>query len=322
MGRSLVTGKLIDPFGGENDLLLGWLDVVGPSFVEDPLRVLRGMQFASRFDLLATLGTIEVCRELVDEFHTLSKDRVWLEFEKWAASPHPQRGLQFLRDTGWIDHFEALRVMEHVTQSERWHPEGSVFAHTHMVLEEVGGLTEGLDRESRVVLTFAALLHDAGKAWPRGQTPFSVDHCTVGVERARDFFNLIGAPNWVAERVCPLIQEHMAFPQRDAAIRRLANRLAPATIEELVMLQRADRNGRGKVRGTEDLDRLLERSCEMAIEAQAPKPLVMGRHLLSFMEPGPEMGKLLRATFEAQLDGKFDTVEDGVAWLVNEISPF
>jgi len=319
MGRSLVTGKVVDPFGGMDDLEKGILRHTSDAFAEDPLRVLRGMQFVSRFFLRAAPETLSLCRSLVGEFPTLSKERVWVEFEKMAVAPEPEAGLKFLRDCGWLECFPLLEAMVGCEQAARHHPEGSVWAHTLMVVAEASFGAEFQDREDKVVLVMAALVHDIGK-------PFSDNgrHSRIGSELAAEFLDSIGCPLKIAERIVKLVQEHMCVPHTDAGIRRLAVRLEPESIINLARLQIADRLGRGRQDDAclDEIRWLEKRAHHLLVADQVPGPLVTGRHLLSFMAPGPEMGKLLKLAFEAQLDGAFSNTDEGVSWIVNQISPF
>jgi tRNA nucleotidyltransferase (CCA-adding enzyme) len=93
IGYDPITQELIDPHGGQRDLEHRWLRHVGPAFAEDPLRVMRGFQLASRFDLRMAPETIDLCRKMVDTFPELPRERIWHEWEKWARlSVVPSRG--------------------------------------------------------------------------------------------------------------------------------------------------------------------------------------------------------------------------------------
>src|SRR5476651_2605496 len=95
------TGTLIDPHGGERDLRARVLRHTGPAFSEDPLRVLRAMQLAARFDLTLAPETAVLCRSIADTFAELPVERVWGEWDKWATkAAKPSRGLAVLKDTG------------------------------------------------------------------------------------------------------------------------------------------------------------------------------------------------------------------------------
>jgi tRNA nucleotidyltransferase (CCA-adding enzyme) len=319
------TNSLIDPFQGEADLRDHILRHTSSHFGEDPLRVLRGFQFCGRFDLRPAWETVEVCRSLAVEFDTLPRERIWEEWWKWASrSVRPSAGLWFLRVT-WATLFPALAGILHTTQDLTFHPEGGVWEHTCLAVDVAASIAdrETLSAEDRAVLVFAALLHDVGKA----ETTQIVDghivspgHAEASVSLGAEFLVQIGAPAWLIGRVLPLVQEHMAHLSAHTfrAVRRLALRLAPSTLRELCWVIEADHSARPPLPGglPAEAARLLEIGALEHITDSRPAPLVMGRHLLPLgWLPGLALGRVLAAAFEAQLDGAFYTVEDGVAWV-------
>lgn len=118
-------GHVVDHFGGADDLRARVLRHTSPAFADDPLRVLRGMQFAARFDMTMADETVALCRSLRGEYDTLSKERIWGEWEKWARKGVvPSRGLNVLYRTGWIRLYPEIAAMIGVPQEPDWHPEG------------------------------------------------------------------------------------------------------------------------------------------------------------------------------------------------------
>lgn len=104
------TEELIDLFGGQEDIHASVLRHTSEAFGEDPLRVLRGVQFAARFGMYLDRNTIEICKTLADEFETISKERIWTEFEKiLTKSTALPLALKALRDTEWIRFFPGLK---------------------------------------------------------------------------------------------------------------------------------------------------------------------------------------------------------------------
>lgn len=111
---------IVDPQGGAKDLSEGVLRHTSPAFAEDPLRVLRGFQFSSRFGLSMDADTVELSRGLGSEFDTISTERVQTEWEKWATkSTNPGSGLRVLADTGWDEKFSGLRDVNDENMSTR-----------------------------------------------------------------------------------------------------------------------------------------------------------------------------------------------------------
>ncbi|MFM7101038.1 MAG: hypothetical protein ACKO3N_07690 [Verrucomicrobiota bacterium] len=132
---------LLDPLCGEADLRARRLRHTGPRFADDPLRVLRGMQFCGRFRLTPDAGTLALCRQMVPTGPELPVERVREEWFKWATrSEEPGRGLRFLADSGWLVHFPELAALEGLPQDPEWHPEGDVLTHTGHCVDALAGL--------------------------------------------------------------------------------------------------------------------------------------------------------------------------------------
>jgi tRNA nucleotidyltransferase (CCA-adding enzyme) len=316
-----IEDKIIDEYDGQFDIRILRLKHTSDAFMEDPLRVLRGMQFAGRFNMAIAQDLAIECQKIVGSCSELPVERVWVEWEKWASkSQFPHRGLELLRDTAWIYNFSEIAALQSVPQDAEWHPEGDVYYHTCWVCDAMAEICnrEDIQGEDRAVLMFAALCHDMGKP----ATTEIVDgrwrapkHATVGVPIAKEFLESIGAPKKIVDRVLPLVGEHMAHISMEIgkrSVRRLSIRLQPATINELSLLVEADMSGRPPL-PQENNPRMLEIvevAKELAIEADVPKPIVTGKHLLAAgFKPGPEMGKMLRFLFEMQLEGEFDSVD-------------
>lgn len=319
-----------DHFGGLADLRAGVLRHVGPAFSEDPLRVLRGMQFAARFELRAAPETVALCKSIASSHRELPLERVREEWFKWASlARRPSLGLAFLRDTGWLEHYPELSAMVGVEQDAEWHPEGDVWVHTLHALDALVTLPEwhAAEPARRLVWTFAVLLHDAGKPSCTRREPregrvriVSPGHDVAGGPLAAAFLERIGAPQGIAPRVLPLVAEHMAHLQAatDRSVRRLSVRLKPETVQSLAVVITADHSGRPpRPAGAPDaLVSLLERAEKLAVSAAAPRHVLSGWHLIEAgLEEGPELGQIVRAAYEAQLDGTFAQLADALRWL-------
>lgn len=324
------SGEVLDFYGGQEDWQAGRLRHTSEAFVEDPLRVLRGMQFAARFDLTIAPETAALCRQIVSSYGELAVERVREEWLKWAQkSAVPSRGLHWLRDTGWLAHLPEVNALVGVPQDPEWHPEGDVFVHTCHCLDALVTLPawQEANPETRAVLTFAVLAHDFAKPATTHQAErdgrmriVSPGHEEAGGPLATQFLERIDVPLAIGERVGPLVMNHLAHLQTlsDRAVRRLAKRLEPATIEELIVVITADQFGRPpRPREISDNVRALEaRARELKLQSSAPRPILMGRHLLELgLKPGPALGTILAAAFEAQLEGEFATLPDALGWL-------
>ena len=134
-----IRGEVSRFFGGREDLKNRVLRATSAAFSEDPLRVLRGMQFACRFDLTLDPATAEVCRSIVAEYATLARERIAEEFMKWAGKRgRPGRIAEYLTATGWMVHFPEIGALAGVPQDPGWHPEGDVGTHTMLVVDAAG----------------------------------------------------------------------------------------------------------------------------------------------------------------------------------------
>ena len=329
-----VDAQILDFFNGAEDLERRVLRATSDAFSEDPLRVLRGMQFACRFDLTVDPDTAAMCRSIVDQYATIARERVAEEFMKWAVkSPHPGRIFEYLHATGWTVHFPEIGRLKGVPQDPEWHPEGDVDIHTGLVLDAAARIAErdGLEGDARAVLLFAALAHDFAKATTTslrsrgGRMRWSAyGHEIDGGPMARGFLERIGIKSAIVEQVEPLVESHMVTTSigrepSARAVRRLAIRLAPATIAQLLRVIEADYSGRpplphGLPEGAARIKKIAE---AQAVKEGPQAPLILGRHVLPYFngEPGVHIGAVTRAAYEAQADGEFSNEMDALGWL-------
>jgi len=328
--------RLIDPHGGERDLRARVLRHTSAAFAEDPLRVLRAFQFAARFDLVIAPETAGLCRSIKDAYRELPLERVWGEWEKWCTkATKPSAGLRVLKETEWLGFFPEIASLDGLAQEPEWHPEGDVFVHTCHCLDALVGLDAWRDGDARTkrVLSLAVLAHDFGKATTTHQAErrgrvrwISPGHEAAGAPLTESFLLRIGAPLELVEHVKPLVTHHLAHHQgndiiRDTVVRRLARKIAPASIDDLIAVMVSDHLGRPPLVSEEALRRIHELrdvAHRLAIEHEAPKPIILGRHLIALgMKPGPHFGPALDAAFESQLDGAFYDEPGGVEWMQN-----
>jgi tRNA nucleotidyltransferase (CCA-adding enzyme) len=299
------------------------------------------MQLAARFDLTLAPETAALCRTIAGAYGELAVERVWGEWEKWAVkSTAPARGLVVLEQTGWLAHFPEIAAMADVPQEPEWHPEGDVLTHTKLCLDALARLPEWRESDARRrrYLMFAVLAHDFGKPATTVHTErrgmlrwLSPGHEEAGGPPAEAFLRRIGAPLDLIEWVRPLVVHHLAHhhgqsrPDRDqpefsdSAVRRLARKLIPATIDDLCAVMWADHLGRPPFVSRETevcIQALQEKAHALAVSDAAPRPLILGRHLLELgLPPGPHFKPILDACSEAQLEGAFTDEAGGRAWL-------
>jgi tRNA nucleotidyltransferase (CCA-adding enzyme) len=319
-------GTIVDPFNGRRDLLLPVLRATSKAFQEDALRVLRAMQFAARFaGQIADMTTMDMARAMHSEFEFLPKERVWEEWKKFATKGvSAQFGFSVLIDTRWINHFPEIANMFGTPQDSEWHPEGCVGTHTVMVVQEAIDIAirDQLDNDSRMVLFFAALCHDMAKpatTQMEGGRWRAKGHCEQGADIAESFLNRIGAPKWLIDQVKPLVVAHLVHANgqpTDRAVRRLAKRLVPSSIQMLSHLIASDHSGRSPLPKGNPFLPWLEVASRLNLQDKPPEPILKGRHLIATgTKPGKEMGVLLAKAFQAQLDGEFSTVDEAMMWV-------
>ncbi len=331
-----LENRLIDLHGGTEDLKRRILRHTGPAFVEDPLRVLRGFQLAARFELTLAPETAALGRSISESYRELAVERVWGEWDKWATkATKPSCGIAVLKQTGWLRHFPEIAALDGVPQEPEWHPEGDVLVHTNHCLDALVELASWRDGspDSRRRLSFSVLAHDFGKAVTtkqaerRGRVRWvSPEHEAAGGPLAETFLLRIGAPLDLINYVRPLVMNHLLHHDqqpafRDTTVRRLARKISPATLDELLAVMQADHLGRPPLIPAETvrrLDQLRTAAQRLALEHAAPKPVVLGRHIIALgYQPGPQFKRVLDAAFESQLDGAFADEAGGIEWMRN-----
>lgn len=323
-----LTEQYEDPFDGRADVERRCLRVVDPStFADDSLRVLRALQFAARFEFDVDPATKELCRRI--PLDDLPAERIWGELEKLLLqAQRPSKGFELALELGVIDKlFPELKALVGCPQEPEWHPEGDVWVHTLMVIDEARQRIDDLDRPHQVAVMLGAVCHDLGKppttAFVDGRIR-SMEHEQAGVAPATavlDRLNIhtIGGFD-VRKQVLGITAHHLKpgmfgmskTPVSDGAYRRLAQKV---DLELLARVAKADCMGRGGGFDCSPHDAFLQRARELGVQNAPPAPLVLGRHLLALgVPPGPRMGEILRAVYERQLDGSVTTVEEGVAY--------
>jgi tRNA nucleotidyltransferase (CCA-adding enzyme) len=329
-----LTGEYLDPFRGRDDLAARRLRVVDPrTFADDSLRVLRALQFAARFECTLDDEAMAICRAIA--LDDLPAERLWGEFEKLLlVAERPSPGFALARELGVVEQILPEMVpLYDCPQDPEWHPEGDVWTHTLMVIDEARRRNADLDRPRLAAVMLGAVCHDLGKPATtavidgRWRSP---GHEAAGVEpatRILDRFNVNTLDGFdVRTQVLGIVAEHLrpsAFHKTrdtvgDGAFRRLAARV---DLELLVRFGRADCHGRTGTFDCSAMDWFLERARALGVQHAPPAPILMGRHLLDLgVTPGPRMGEILKAVYEQQLDGAVTTLDDALSAARSQIS--
>lgn len=322
-----LTDTYEDPFDGRRDIERRLLKAVDLStFGEDSLRVLRAIQFAARFEFTLDPDTDALCRRI--PLDDLPSERIWSEIEKLLLqAARPSAGFDLALRLGVIDTlFPELKALVGCPQEPEWHPEGDVWVHTLMVIDQARTRIDDLPPPQQIAVMLGAVCHDLGKppttAFVDGRIR-SIDHEQAGVEPATALLDRLNVHTIggfdVRRQVLGITAHHLKpgmfgmskTPVSDGAYRRLALKV---DLELLARLAKSDCMGRGGGFDCSSMDRFLERARQLGVEHAAPAPLLLGRHLLALgVKPGPRMGQLLRAVYEQQLDGSVGTVEEGLA---------
>lgn len=314
IGYDVSTSEVLDPLGGLEDLDAKVLRAADPRhFAEDPLRGLRVARFAACFDMTPDEELRRLCSEL--DLSELSSERVFAELnEILLGAAHPSIAFEFLRDTNLLRFFPEIQSMMETPQDPEWHPEGDVFVHTLMVLDEAAGLRRG-DGDD-LALMYGALCHDFGKPG----TTEAIDghirsrkHDTEGVAVAQAFLRRLKAPADLITKVGVLVRHHLApglYYKNGAkakAYRRLARELeaAGANMELLLRVATADHLGRTTKDALERRypggDHFRKQMKTLDLEDEAPKDVVLGRHLIARgLHPGTSFGDILARCREVQ----------------------
>ncbi len=316
--------KWLDPHQGLKDLQNNRLRHVSSAFCEDPLRVLRAMQFIARFECQIAKETLILCQNITPE--SLSQERIFEEWKKLILKGRkPSLGLTFLKNSGWVQYFPELKALIGCQQDPLWHPEGDVWQHSGFCMDAFAEERVQDDWENLVV-GLAVLCHDFGKPLCT-QTVIdgrirSPGHDVAGEAPTRSFLRRMTNHKELVESVVALVLTHMRPTElfkanaTDAAIRRLSAKVE--RIDRLVRVVRADKGGRPPLpRGDcQEGQWLLERAEALQVAQAKPKPILLGRHLLELgMPASPQFKPLLEAAYEAQLDGKITTIEEAIHFI-------
>ncbi|MFA4875091.1 MAG: CCA tRNA nucleotidyltransferase [bacterium] len=332
MALSLEDGKLIDPFGGRADLDRRILKMVFPrAFEEDPLRLVRAVQFAARFNLKIEPETWEAMKECAPLIATVSAERIGIELAKLMTAEKPSIGFDLMLRTGILEHvLPELVAVKGIEQDKQ--PGDDVLFHTMRALDAARG-DEVVENRGDLNLMFAVLLHDIGKARtarfhaPSKRVVF-FGHQLVSARLTRKIIDRLklSTIGVSAERVLPLIENHMFETKSsftDRAIRRFVAKVGVDLIFPLLDLRIADNRGGKHPHGIKGVLRLRSRIKEEIAKKPpfGPKDLAINGHdLMAIGIPeGPALGAILAELVERVLDEPLQNTKEGLLALAREI---
>ncbi|MGH2626786.1 MAG: CCA tRNA nucleotidyltransferase [Anaerolineales bacterium] len=309
LAEDAFSGELLDLHGGRDDLDRGVLRAVGEPgvrFREDPLRILRGMRFASQLDFEVERSTADAMASTVALLTTLSQERITAEVEKLLTGINPARGLDLLRETGALDVLLPELAPMVGCEQNRFH-RYDVWGHT---LATVAAIEPGDNIRLR---RWAALLHDLGKPAVRhvkanGEFGF-YRHEVAGAELGDALLDRLKVGKREAGDILLLVRRHMDRPEPadSRAIRRFMKR-CDGHWRALVAVKRAD--NASHTYDDADYHDALQAACERveadeaaALAAESP---LTGDDLVAMFElpPGPWLREIKDRLSALVLDGE------------------
>lgn len=292
-----IHGNLLDPFGGQNDIAHRLLRCVGnpqERMQEDPLRALRAVRFAARFNFSIEASTGQEVQNIGPSLAHIAAERIGDELTKMAALPGPifANAVKLLADYELLRYFlpeiEVLRTLKH---NRAHHPEGGVFTHILKALEK--------HPEAEPVVNLGILFHDVGKAlaleWRDGQPTYH-GHEKAGAQLITLITDRLKLNRELADSLCFVAEHHMQVhvldQMRPSKVLRLVHSPYWALLKEVA---RCDTAAKGNAQADGALSSILHEA-EQYVANRGPTPVLSGRRVIELtgLQPGPEIGKLIR----------------------------
>jgi len=301
------TREVLDFVGGREDLRAGIIRAIGDPvirFGEDKLRMVRAVRFAARFGYAIEPKTLGAIRSGAPQVISVSAERLRDELTKLLTEGAAHRGFELLDQTSLLGTLlPEIARMQGVAQPPEFHPEGDVWTHTLLMLEN-------LKPRASATLAWAVLLHDVGKPptfMPPERTGDRIrfdGHAEIGARMAAEICHRLRFSGADSEQIETLVANHLRF--KDVFGMR------PATLKRFVRLPRFEEHlelhrldclaSHGKLDAYEFVRRFIE---ETPAEEVRPARLVTGEDLKQLgLKPGPVFSEILQAIEEAQLDGR------------------
>ncbi len=321
-----INGMLLDPMSGEVlDFVGGRKDleekivraIADPEqrFTEDKLRMLRAVRFAARFEYTIEPGTLAAIRRLAHEIHAVSRERVRDELTRMLTEGHARRAFLLLDDSGLLQEvLPEISAMKGVQQPPQFHPEGDVFVHTLLLLDN-------LPRPCPPALAWGALLHDVGKPSTFRVAPDRIrfdGHVDVGVKMAEEICRRLRFSGDDAEQVLALVDNHMRFGH--------ATRMSESTLKKFLRMPRFDQHlalhradSLASHGNLSTYEFVKEKLVAIPPEKRRPSPLVRGDDLIAAgYAPGPKFREILAAVEDAQLEGRLASKDSALKFVRSE----
>jgi len=322
-----INGMLLDPVnhdevldfvGGRADLAAKVVRTIGDPkrrFDEDKLRMIRAVRFAARFGYEIVPETMDAIRELASQIKVVSHERVRDELTKMLTEGHARRAFELLDESGLLAQvLPEIAKMKGVEQPPQYHPEGDVWIHTLMLLEQ-------LQPNSSTTLAWGALLHDVGKPSTFRRAPDRIrfdGHVDVGVKMTERLGKQMRFSKDQLEQVSALVENHMKFGEvthmRESTLKRF---MRLPRFDEHMELHKMDCLASHRNLGSYEF--VKQKMEETPAKEIRPEPLVKGDDLIAVgYRPGPRFKEILSAVEDGQLEGRLLSHEQAMEFVQAE----
>jgi len=313
-----ITSEVLDFVGGRKDLEAGIIRSIGdpePRFGEDKLRMLRAVRFAARFEYTIEPATFSAMQKLADQIRVVSRERVRDEITRMLTEGHARRAFLLLDESGLLKPtLPEISAMKGVEQPREFHPEGDVFVHTLLLLDN-------LPNPCPMTLAWGALLHDVGKP-PTFRVALDRirfdNHVEVSAKMAEEICRRLRFSNDETEQILALVDNHMRFGHvsrmKESTLKKF---LRMPKFDEHLALHRADCLASHGNLSTYEFIR--QKRAEIPAATMRPSPLVTGDDLIADGRvPGPKFREILNAVEDAQLEGRLFTRDAALEFVRRE----
>jgi poly(A) polymerase len=316
-----VSGEVLDYVGGRKDLEGGIIRTIGEPqhrFAEDKLRMLRGVRFSARFNYTIEPSTFAAIQKSADQIAVVSRERVRDELTRMLTEGHASKAFLMLDESGLLQYvLPEISAMRGVEQPPEFHPEGDVFVHTLLLLDN-------LPQPCTPTLAWGALLHDVGKPATFRIAPDRIrfdGHVDVGVKIARGICRGLRFSNDDTEQILALVDNHMRFADatkmKESTLKKF---MRLPNFEEHMALHRAD--CLASHRNLTTYEFIRQKRVEIPPEKMRPAPLVTGNDLIGVgYVPGPKFKEILGAVEDAQLEGRLASRDAALEFVRREFPP-
>ena len=298
-----VSGEVLDFVGGRGDLRSGIIRTIGDPekrFGEDKLRMMRAIRFAARFEYQIDPATFAAIQDLAEQIGAVSRERVRDELTRMLTEGHGRRAFLLLDESGLLRQvLPEIWAMKGVEQPPEFHPEGDVFVHTLLLLDN-------LPDPCPMTLGWGALLHDVGKP-PTFRVAERIrfdGHVDIGVKMAEEICTRLRFSNDETKQILALVENHMRFGDatrmKESTLKKF---LRLPHFDEHLALHRADCLASHRHLAAHECVR--KKREEIPPEKMRPSPLLTGDDLIAAGHtPGPRFREILSAVEDAQLEGR------------------